>query len=148
MSVITVVNINKPPGDAWPTPALPILPHDTFHSARCKADYSPDIVLSRTMININPYQGHPSLNHISQTANTPASSRSAWTLGPYTNHLVGAKTLAGISGKQTSLSLRKASLELSIAYHRGLKARPFKKKCTTRVGIPIHARISWLIERS
>ena len=88
VSGITVVNIYKPPGVEWPTPALPILPHPTvyagdfnshstewgyrvsdkagdqlsqwasdnsshllndpkqkgtFHSARWKKDYSPDL---------------------------------------------------------------------------------------------------------
>ena len=32
VSGITVVNIYKPPGVEWPTPALPILPHPTVYT--------------------------------------------------------------------------------------------------------------------
>ena len=74
--------------------------------------------LSRAMMNINPYQRHAPLNHIPRTASTePALSRSAWTCQQSRR----CRNLAGISVKQTGLSLQKASLKVSIAYHRGVK---------------------------
>ena len=74
--------------------------------------------LLRAMMNINPYQRHAPSNHISRTASRdPALSRSAWTYQQSSR----CQHLAGISGKQTGLSLRKASLKVSIAYHRGVK---------------------------
>ena len=74
--------------------------------------------LSRAMVNVNPYQRHAPLNHISRTASTdPALLRSAWTYQQSRR----CRNLAGISGKQTCLSLQRASLKVSIAYHRGVK---------------------------
>ena len=74
--------------------------------------------LLRAMMNINPYQRYAPSNHISRTASTdPALSRSAWTYQQSRR----CRNLAGISGKQTGLSLRKASMKVSIAYHRGVK---------------------------
>ena len=68
-------------------------------------------------MNINTYQRHAPLNHISRATSTdPALSRSAWTY----QHSRRCRNLAGIYGKQTGLSLRKASLKVSIAYHRGV----------------------------
>ena len=120
--------------------------------------------LSRAMMNINPYQRHAPLNHISRTASTdPALLRSARR----------CRNLAGISGNQTGLSLQSASLKASIAYHRGVKTtnasanlsspRPINisheeyenrtshagqmkagpySNCTKRIGIPIPIRSS------
>ena len=127
--------------------------------------------LSRAMMNINPYQRHAPLNHISRRASTDHSalSRSAWTYQQSRR----CRNLAGISGKQTGLSLQKASLKVSIAYHRGvkttnasanlssprprhifheeyenrtshagqMKARPYSNS-TKRMGIPIPVRSS------
>ena len=74
--------------------------------------------LSRAMMNIDPYQRHAPSNHISRTASTdPALSRSDWTCQQSRR----CRNLAGISGKQTGLSLRKALLKVSIAYHREVK---------------------------
>ena len=76
------------------------------------------LALSRAMMNIIPYQRHAPLNHISRAASTdPALLRSAWTY----QHSRRCRNLAGISGKQTALSLQRASLKVSIAYHRGVK---------------------------
>ena len=59
-------------------------------------------------MNINPYQRHAPSNHTSRTASTdPALSRSAWTYQQSRR----CRNLAGISGKQTGLSLRKASMK-------------------------------------
>ena len=70
--------------------------------------------LSRAMMNINPYRRHAPLNHISRTASTdPALLQSAWTWQQSRRR----RNLAGISGKQTGLSLQRASLKVSIAYH-------------------------------
>ena len=74
--------------------------------------------LSSAMMSINPYQQHAPLNHISQIASAdPALLRSPWTYQQSRR----CRNLAGISGKQTGLSLQKALLKLSIAYHRGVK---------------------------
>ena len=74
--------------------------------------------LLRAMMNINHYQRHAPSNHVSRIASTdPVLSRSAWTYQQSRR----CRNLAGISGKQTGLSLRKASLKVSIAYHRGVK---------------------------
>ena len=57
-------------------------------------------------------------SHIFRTASTDqVLSRLAWTYQQSRR----CRNLAGISGKQSGLSLRKASMKVSITYHRGVK---------------------------
>ena len=209
------MNIFKPPGVEWPTPALPILPHPaiytgdfnshstewgyrvsdkagdqlsqwandnslhllydpkqkgTFHSARWKKDYSPDLCLVTCD---DEHQPLPTTCTIAPHFPNSQHRPSIITIGLDIPTISSVQKLAGISGKQTGLSLQRASLTVSIAYHCGvtttnasaklssprprsisheeyenrtshagqMKARPFSNS-TNRMGIPIPIRSS------
>ena len=94
----------------------------TFHSARWKKDYSPDLCFVTCDDEHQPLPTTRIIEPRFPSSQHRPGQHYHDRLGHLilTNNLVGAN-LTGISGKQTGLSLRKASLEVSIEYHRGVK---------------------------